>query len=111
MPLGWLRVRTGGGPPGRSLAREKAEHGGAAAATPTRPEAQRRCRLENVESFNRSWAGPTRRSIGSSRAHPSRAMQADTGEAAPANRSRKRRLGGAAGVGAGNGRVNPDAGT
>ena len=42
MPMGCLRVRTGGGPPGRSLAREKAEHGGAAAAAPTRPEEQRR---------------------------------------------------------------------
>ena len=100
MPLGWLRVRTGGGPPGRSLAREKAEHGGAAAATPTRFEEQRCRRLANVESSKRSCAGPTKTSTGSRRAQPRRAMQLDTGEAAPANRSRKRRFGGTAGVGA-----------
>ena len=79
----WSESRTGEG-----------RAGGAAAAAPTRPEEQRRCRFANVESFKRSCAGPTKTSTGSRRAQPRRAMQQDTGEAAPANRSRNRRFGG-----------------
>ena len=84
MPVGCKRVRTGGGPPGRSLAREKAAQGGAAAATPIRPDEHKRCRFWNVRS--------SRRSTGASLARPNSATAWETGEDAPANRSRKRRL-------------------
>ena len=39
IPVGCCNVRTGFGPPGRSLARENAEEGGAAQAALTMPDA------------------------------------------------------------------------
>ena len=80
--------------PGGVSPEKRRRRGGAAAATPTRPEEHSRCNVWKVESSRRSWDGPTRMSTGSRRAKPKSAIARETGEEAPANRSRKRRLGG-----------------
>ena len=87
MPTGNCGVRTGRGPPGRSLTREKGAQGGAAEAAPTMPEHASPHRLEYCESSSRSKAQPCSLSNGSRRARPSSAKAADRGAEAPANKS------------------------
>jgi len=92
-------VRTGGGPPGRSLAREKDAQGGAAQATPTSPEAHSSLRSEKTSSLATSEAGGTSMSTGENLFALIRDMTLDRGAASPENKSRKNRGGGRAPAG------------